>query len=519
MYFISMKHCTLVLLLLIIGAPALQAQVYPNSPVFRNYRPRTDGKDPRNDGVRRQINLFMLERDAANGDPLAQHELGVRYLTGMGVVADTIKSAEWLQQAAGQGLVPAMYNLGLLYNNGWGVEWNPFNAYTLFHHAAKAGMPEARYVVGIFHTDDLVLKQNWETAFEWIDQAHSAGYEPAARAREEIIRRGHVKLNKDSVLVREEDTPPPEHVSENRSQPDWVPVLLDMNRDTSRSAGIATSRLVAEYLATVPLSRKDSLSSSALLGDDADTTAFLRLQRRARFGNPEAVVLLGRMYEEGRLAHTDELTAAALYAAGVYLESAHAVPLLIQLLRESKLGDTLPGDAFNGNAQAQFVWALLRALEIDTRLVESQALDMLERAAAQKHVKAMVHLGVARSSGRWVKKDMDRAEDLWAQAAELRDEEARIRLAAAAVLGRGSRMTLSTAMPILEAAAGEGSILAEVALAYSYEHGVGRSANRGVAVRLYRSCAVRGSQTAYFNLRRMHEELRPDTEPFLRDDL
>jgi TPR repeat protein len=493
--------------------------VYPDSPVFRAYQQKKEKNADRTDGLRQQINFFLLERDAANGDPLAQHELGVRYLIGRGVEADTLKSAEWLRPAAAQGLLPAMYNLALLLNNGWGLEWNPFEAYRLFFHAAKAGMSEAQYVVGIFHTDDLVLKQDWDEAYRWIAKADAAGYAPATRAKEEIIRRGHVKVSEDSVHIPETTTSIAALDDEDDfPAPDWAPVLLDFSA-TSTETSIATSRLVAEFLASAVFSPEDSLAIQSIVQGEVDSQAVMRLQRMAGYGNPEAVALLGRMHETGIAFPANPLSAAALYATGVYLESARAPQLLIELLKSGNLRDVLPKLAYDGNAEAQYVWAVLRALEFDRRLSGEQALDMLKRPAIQEHTKALVQLGVCASSGRWMEREMNRAEVFWMQAAALGDEEARIRLAAAAVLGNGKRMDLNTAMPILETAASEGSILAEVALAYSYEQGIGRSVRKGEAVRMYRNCAIRGSETAYRSLRRMHEELRPAEEPFKRGDL
>ena len=505
----------LVLLLgaFIAAAPALHAQVYPNSPVFRDYRPREERRDDRGEGLRKQINFFMLERDATKGDPLAQHELGVRYLTGKGVAADTAKSAEWLRLAASQGLVSAMYNYALLRNNGWGVAWNPFDAYRLFIAAAQAGMPEGQYVVGIFHTDDLVLRQDWKAAFDWIARADEAGYAPAARAKEEILRRGHVRLAGDTTVRRDTAAVTPRAAEDDDT--DWAPVLLDFSA-RNRTETIGTRQLLGEFLASVPMSAGDSAAFLPLADGRAQPSTVMRLHRMARHGNPEAMVLLGRLMTEGRQLGNDRLQAASLFATSVFLESARGGQLLIALIRDTALRERIAREAYGGNPEAQYLWAVLHALEFDTRLAPAQALDMLKRAAGQDHGKALVQLGLCFASGRWVERDERRAATFWKHAADLHDEEARVRLAAAAILGRSDVMGTRDALEVCEEAAAQGSILAEVALAASYEKGLGRTASKGVAVRMYRECAVRGSRTAYGALRRMHEELRPDDPLFAR---
>ena len=506
----TMRHLLFILCILAIWTPALPAQVYPNSPVFRNYRPSQEKQD-RYEGLRTQINVFMLERDAANGDPLAQHELGVRYLTAKGVKADTGKSAEWLRLAASQGLISAMYNYALLRNNGWGVEWNPFDAYRLFLAAAEAGMPEAQYVVGIFHTDNLVLKQDWLRAYDWITLADEADYAPAAKAKEEILRKGHVQLQEDSSAVRPENTPPPEVTDDDAT--DWWPVLLDFNSAAKLSV-ITTRQLLGEFLSSVAMTQADSLAFMTLAGKDAPGDVLRRLHRMADYGNPEAMVLLGRLVEEGTLLKQDLVEAASMYATAVYLESGHAGRLLLDLVREPALRERIAREAYGSHPAAQYLWAVMHALELDGRLSSGQALDMLKRAATREHRKALVQLGLCFASGRWVEKDEERAAAFWKHAAELGDDEAQVRLAASTVLGRGTAMRMHSALAVCETAAAEGSILADVALAASYERGIGRSANKGIAVRMYRTCAVRGSHTAYRALRRMHEELRPDEALF-----
>lgn len=508
----SVRFLLLVLALTAAG-PALRAQVYPNSPVFRDYRPREERRDDRGEGLRRQINLFMLERDAVKGDPLAQHELGVRYLTGKGVAADTAKSAEWLRLAASQGLISAMYNYGLLRNNGWGVAWNPFDAYRLFLASAQAGMPEGQYVVGIFHTDGLVLRQDWLTAYTWITRADEAGYAPAARAREEILRRGHVQLDEDSTVLEDAGSPAAE--TSAAADEDWAPVLLDFSARATPEA-ISTRQLLGEFLASVPMTTGDSAAYLPLAEGRANPSAVMRLHRMARHGNPEAMVLLARLLAEGRQLAHDRLQAASLFATAVFLESARAGRLLASLLQDGALREQIAREAYAGNPEAQYLWATLHALGFDARLAPAQSLDMLKRAAAQDHGKALIQLGLCYASGRWVERDDNRAATFWAHAADLHDEEARVRLAAAVILGKSQAMNLDAALETCETATGEGSILAAVALAASYEKGIGRTARKGVAARMYRECAVRGSQTAFDALRRMHEELRPDDPLFTR---
>jgi uncharacterized protein len=529
-------------LLLCILAPwpaEVCAQVYPDSPVFRDYRPESRRRTTTGEGLRRQINVFLLERDAAGGDPLAQHELGVRLLTGNGLPADTVRSAYWMRRAAEGLLAPAMYNYALLLYNGWGTEWNPFEAYRLFREAAEQGMTEAQYVTGIFFTDDLVLRQNWDSAWTWISHAAEAGYQPAVRARAEIADRGHVRLSADSTLMTQKpEKTEDETVGNESSLAAWTPVLLDFQR-TTQVEQLSTALLVEEVLATRVFESDDTLLLRTLQEAHPAAEALELLQRMAAWTNPEAMVLLGRLHEEGRMADEasdtypsgdaraaglpelyHQLAAAELYISALYLEAVRAPALLTQLLRDGKLAGYLHESAWAGNVRAQFVLGGLKALGIETRLSDAQALDLLERAAAAGHGDALLHLGISHAQGRWVDADRRHAWTLWQDAAAGGNTEAVLRLAAATVLAAAggaadAPMRVPEALRILEKAKQWGSLFAEVAIAASYEHGVGRSANPGVAVRSYRDCAVRGSQTAWLALLRMHDARRP-ADPLFR---
>jgi TPR repeat protein len=72
--------------------------------------------------------IALINR-ANSGNALAQHDLGILYLTGQNFPADTFKAAYWIRKAADNHFLPARFNLGILQHNGWGVPWNPFEAY------------------------------------------------------------------------------------------------------------------------------------------------------------------------------------------------------------------------------------------------------------------------------------------------------------------------------------------------------------------------------------------------------
>ena len=58
---------------------------------------------------------------AEQGDAPAQHNLGVSYLNGEGVLQDDREAVKWFRLAAEQGDAQAQHNLGVMYAQGSGV--------------------------------------------------------------------------------------------------------------------------------------------------------------------------------------------------------------------------------------------------------------------------------------------------------------------------------------------------------------------------------------------------------------
>ena len=83
---------------------------------------------------------------AEQGDPEAQHALGVMYADGRGVPQNDAEAAKWFRKAAEQGFPEAQHNLGVMYVNGRGVPPNEVQAYAWFSIAAAQGLIQAAEV-------------------------------------------------------------------------------------------------------------------------------------------------------------------------------------------------------------------------------------------------------------------------------------------------------------------------------------------------------------------------------------
>jgi len=122
-------------------------------------------------------------------------------------------------------------------------------------------------------------------------------------------------------------------------------------------------------------------------------------------------------------------------------------------------------------------------------------------------------MGLLYSSGILVQKDKQKAIEYWNMAKKLGSKEAAVRIALTNVADSASK-NISGDITTLRQIADEGSVLAQTALGFCYEKGLGVKENKGIAIKLYRLAAQRGNETAFNSLKRMYDELRPEGDEF-----
>ena len=458
---------------------------------------------------------FILIQKANSGDPVAEQEVGLRYLFGRDFPADTVKAAFWIRKAAEQGLLTAKYNLAILVNNGWGTEWNPFEAFRLFLEAAKGQVMEAQYMVGITYVDNLVVARNWNIAYRYLSESAALGFKPAKEVLGEFKKRGiHVDTTSNAAQLAKADTGTTVVTAKGKPDTAWTPIFLDLQRDPPTAVNDTT--LLKDVYREANITARNSLSSQPVkLHRVEEDTGMARIIEAANAGNPESLTLIGRLYEEGIGFDRDLVLAAEYYIRAVRFDSPRASQLLWKLVQQDEFRRQLDERSKQNDPVALFVWAGLTALQYDATLNSQQALELLQKSADLHHVPALIELGLCYYQGRWVSHDRDAAIALWKKAASEGSEEAKVRIAAAMVTGDFSDHEYTANLPILFGAAREGVLIAQLALAYCYEHGYGLQKDKGEAARLYRICAERGSQNAFVSLRRMYDEIRPKEKEFV----
>ena len=93
-------------------------------------------------------NIESLKRDAANGHPAAQYNLGVWFMSAADEDRDLAAAKEYFEHAARQEFAPAQSALGYLYLRGQGVAVDAARAAEQFRSAADHSFAEAEYRLG-----------------------------------------------------------------------------------------------------------------------------------------------------------------------------------------------------------------------------------------------------------------------------------------------------------------------------------------------------------------------------------
>ncbi len=251
---------------------AVQAQDSTESLAFKNKRPKQNAPYFYRPDLAYQIwQKFRLTQEANAGDPLAQHELGLRFLMGEGVPADTAQAVYWIKKAADHNLTSAKYNYAILLINGIGVQWDPYASFKLFESAANDGMVQAQYVVGILYTDNLTVQRDYNLAYYWIKKAADNEYEPAQK----IVSKLEPRVSKNVVDSLLSDSGKPEgknpipDPSENLTSNIGL-VFIDFESITDSAIAITDSMLIDN----IDIIGADSLSK-ILLADKPTTLSNL----------------------------------------------------------------------------------------------------------------------------------------------------------------------------------------------------------------------------------------------------
>lgn len=127
------------------------------------------------DKVPAAITSPALRVAAANGDPTAEYEIGIRFAEGRSVTQSFEEAARWLDRAARAGIVPAQFRLGSLYEKGLGLKKDIDVARKLYIAAAEKGHAKAAHNLAVLYAEGIDGKPDYKTAAQWFSRAANHG--------------------------------------------------------------------------------------------------------------------------------------------------------------------------------------------------------------------------------------------------------------------------------------------------------------------------------------------------------
>lgn len=509
----------LICLIFLLLSPIILGQDTTSSLAFKKNRPQSWPIMLYRPDLSYQIwQQFKLIRDANAGDALAEHELGIRYLTGQGFPNDTTLSAYWIGKAAKQKLTGACYNYGILLTNGWGISWNPFKAFNYFIEAANDDMPQAEYIVGLSYTDNLVVKRDWSKAYFWLKKAAGNGFVPAKEALTELLKRISISSIDTSST---QSTMGDNKLNKNNTNDKFIAsstglVFIDFAslKDTTHTI---SDRMILDNILH---EGNDSLAKALDISYKNDSTfkfdslSLKLLKAFAENGSPEALTLLGRLYDEGIYFDKDMMKSSEYYIRAARLDSPQAPVLLWNEINSKDYLKLLKGRVDSNDPRAMFVWYGLFTLEFNNQITDKEAANFLIKASSLGFIPAINELGLNYYTGKLFRIDKPKALKIWKEAVKLGSKEAELRLLVAKLYADNIEGEDSLYIYTLKNFIDEGSVLAQASLGYCYENGVAVKKNLGLAAKYFRFAAQRGSMYAYNEIKKMYDTLRPNNKEF-----
>jgi TPR repeat protein len=119
--------------------------------------------------------IATLKKRAEAGDPKAQVELGISYVSGNGVALNESEAVKWFRKAAERGDAGGEYALGEMYLTGRGVSANPTAASTWIRLAAEHGDSRGQFNLAAMYVQGQGVPKDEAEGARWMRKAADQG--------------------------------------------------------------------------------------------------------------------------------------------------------------------------------------------------------------------------------------------------------------------------------------------------------------------------------------------------------
>lgn len=363
------------------------------------------------------------------GDSNAQLEVGLKYYDGEDMdKPDYKKAMEYFTKASDKGNADAQYYIAKMYEDGKGVIKDSEEAFRWYRKAAKNGDSTSQCIVAK-KCLELNTKEAREEALEWVKKATDKGSNEGLTILDFLITKGYL-----STIEKAEN-------GDSEAQLKIVPlyslgqeIFSEKFRSTEalkwlRKSAENDNAMAQMALATILLPLNEIDEITMIKNIKKDTKEALKwLKKAAKNGKPEAMRIIGGMYEEGIGLEPDDeiafewykkaadegdndskLAIANMYrdGRGVNSDYSKALELYKELSEEDYSEAQFQLAMYYGfNQPKKMLYWLKKAVELDNanaecilgglysvgKVVEQDhtiAYNLLSRAAAQGHKQAI----------------------------------------------------------------------------------------------------------------------------------
>jgi TPR repeat protein len=141
---------------------------------------------------------------AAEGDSIAQYNMGLMHYYGQGVPQDYAKALKWHKMAAEQGHADALFSVARMYNAGIGVARDYVEALKWFEKAAELGHGDSQAQLGVMYFVGMRVTRDYIKALKWLNIASSLGVDVAPKYSDIVaVRMSPVQITEAQYLADE----------------------------------------------------------------------------------------------------------------------------------------------------------------------------------------------------------------------------------------------------------------------------------------------------------------------------
>ncbi|SDU27421.1 SEL1-like repeat protein [Stappia sp. ES.058] len=222
--------------------------------------------------------LRWNEKAAEAGNALAQGNLGLMHLDGMGIPKDRAKAMTWFEASARQGFAPSQYSLGYMHQYGLGTPRNSSKAATWYRKAADREFANAQVALGLLYLRGDGVPRSEMTGRELLRAAADQGLADAQHML--------------GLALLKRDAPP----AQNRQATDWISAAAEQ--------GHADAQMLLGSM---------YLDDAVIPKDPKQSARWFRAA--AEQGHARAQLFLGDSYWSGRGVFKNARVAAKWYLA------------------------------------------------------------------------------------------------------------------------------------------------------------------------------------------------------------